>query len=153
MENASTIIKKIVREAEKTSRPAITEVDLKAGEYTENGDGEGGVYTGQYIYQGDVRIERSDTLPKGAVIVHGASPQIVEGNGPGSRHVISARTFKDCVIYKRKDADPIEGSIIWAPKGFDLEHPEHGDIRFKGAGYYPTFGQVQHAEVLKRLKD
>lgn len=100
--------------------------------------------------QGDIGIVRLDGVPEGCKKIEAPSPQLAPGTTQGSRHCVES--LDGLTLYSPADAGPLDGPVIDAPAGMRVNHPEHGDVSFRG-GVYGVVYQRQHAKELQRVQD
>ena len=103
--------------------------------------------------QGDVQIQRLENCPVDeSQLVETTERQLAPGTSPGSRHIL--RADPNIRIFRIKDAGPLDGPVFYAPEGFYLSHPTHGDADVRLPGWYPvTFQADLNQEELTRLRD
>ena len=76
--------------------------------------------------------------------------QLAPGTSKGSRHILTTKGVK---AFKLPNESPLEGPVLCCPEGLTVEHPEHGDITMKEAGWYAVTYQRAFAEEIKRQAD
>lgn len=105
---------------------------------------------GDMWVQGDIGIMCLDGLPLDAEVDPKPQSQLAPGTTQGSRHCIV--DLSAVTIYRLKSPSPLDGPIIEAPRGFTVEHPEHGDVTMP-AGVYAIVYQRAFAQELRRVQD
>lgn len=105
-------------------------------------------------WQGDLGIqflgsEKPEFLNDGWVKCH-RPKQIVPGDTTGSRHVL----HQDCnIVNSWTHSNPLICSVVEAPDGVKVDHPEHGDVTLKEPGFYLFKCQRAYADELARVRD
>ena len=138
---------------------AITEIDRSASQnktaetrvvkfmkFEDEVDAEGCV---EALRQGDIYVTRLRELPADLQKYEGN--QLAPGNTQGSRHVLVSKA--DVKLHARKSANALQGPVIEAPTGFEIDHPEHGNLDITQGGIYAVTYQRAHAEELRRVAD
>lgn len=106
---------------------------------------------GKQVRQGDVYLRRHPVDYPRTSFYEVPERQVAPGNTVGSRHVLRAGTAK---LMRPTKADPLAGGLIYAPDGFYLEHPKHGDFDIRVPGCYEiSFPQDLAAAQRARRRD
>jgi hypothetical protein len=100
--------------------------------------------------QGDIGLVCLASVPKGATLVANPSAKLAPGTTQGSRHILSDMT--SVRLHRLKDATPLDGPVIDAPRGCTVTHPEHGDVSLP-PGVYGVIYQRAFADELRRVQD
>lgn len=100
--------------------------------------------------QGDVGLVCLDDIPPGCTRDPHPSSQLAPGNTHGSRHTLT--DLGVVTLYRRGDATPLDGPVIYAPAGCTIEHPEHGNVTLP-PGVYAVVYQRAFADELRRVQD
>lgn len=109
---------------------------------------------GQFYPQGDVALERLESVPDGCYKVTDFPLQIAPGTTQGSRHCWDSSDGIEA--FALKESHPLRGLIYRLSKTRTLEHPEHANQTYVVEDEPLVFGvryQRQHAEELRRIQD
>lgn len=99
--------------------------------------------------QGDVGLVVLDELPDNCEKI-AAVPQLAPGSTRGSRHCLVSLT--GITMYRMNKATPLDGPIIESLFGFEIDHPDHGNV-ICPPGIYGVVYQRQYAEDLRAVQD
>ena len=100
--------------------------------------------------QGDLLIVALDGVPKDAQAVKQVERQLAPGTTHGSRHCLVS--LEGVSMFTLKDATALDGPIVEAKQGCEIDHPEHGNVILP-PGVYGIVYQRQYAEELRRVQD
>lgn len=100
--------------------------------------------------QGDVGFLRLAKLPAGVTKIAKPSAQLAPGTTQGSRHCLT--TLDGVTLYRLANPTPLDGPVIDAPNGCEVDHPEHGNVTLPPGVYGVTFQRAYAAE-LRRVQD
>lgn len=115
---------------------------------------------GDYIRQGDVYVTLCDEVPVGFTKREmkdlGRNPaQVAIGSTQGSRHIWDS--LDGVEIYKKDNANELQGCVYVLKETRTLTHPEHGDIICTvpegETRIFEVTYQRAYAEEIRRVRD
>ena len=119
---------------------------VKLLKFSDEKDAQGRI---EAVRQGDIYIKRLRELPTELGKYEGN--QLAPGNTKGSRHILVSKS--DVKLHSLKSPTALQGPIVEAPTGFEIDHPEHGNICMEQGGIFAITYQRAHADELKRVAD
>lgn len=99
--------------------------------------------------QGDVGLLMLAGVPRWAKGIP-TPTQLAPGDTQGSRHCLA--DTGGVTAYSVRDATPLDGPVLDAPRGMTVTHPEHGDVTLP-PGVYAVVYQRAFADELRRIED
>jgi len=103
----------------------------------------------QIARQGDLYIQKTGNVT-GLKEKTVTTNQLVPGQTMGSRHCLDS--LQGIKFYTSSRSSALMGDTLEATRAFQVNHPEHGDIKFS-AGCYRIGYQKDHAAEEKRRLD
>ena len=113
-----------------------------------------GMKPGEVVRQGDLYIEKLESLPEVGEVTN--NTQLAIGQTQGSRHIISPKPVNLTIYSPPKGASALQGPFVSAPSAWTLTHPEHGNYCFEAGAYKVTYQRdyaKERAEELRRVSD
>lgn len=100
--------------------------------------------------QGDVYIERLESVPAQCQPVKQPDAQLAPGTSQGSRHTLDS--LAGVTLYQRPRPTVLDGPILEVAVERTITHPEHGDVVLP-PGVYAIAYQRAYAAELRRQAD
>lgn len=99
--------------------------------------------------QGDLLLVCLEKVPQGAEVIK-VDRQLAPGTTQGSRHCLVS--LDGVTMYRLANATALDGPIVEAKSGCEIDHPEHGNL-IVPPGVFGVVYQRQYAEELRRVLD